>query len=197
MTNAEIKAWCKSHGMWDRYVEIRDDLQRSGVEPKLARQQAFVQVQHEYEECRVSDVEQAVNEALAETLNRSGVDFDGGGEVIPAGIAPWIEPAEPEFGPDDVDGKCSYMTTLEWVAENIHTAKPDWDLCPSKVAVSLWRTYRSNPGAFFERVMPKPTKGEQEQQDRFQDDGRKDLQFIDRIERAMREAVAAATAESN
>jgi len=84
---------------------------------------------------------------------------------------------------------------VEWVFEHIRVKNVTPDMAPSPGAYSLLLDIRNNPGLrneFIYKVWAKllPTRAEIESSRKFEDDGRTQIQILDRIERAKREAEA-------
>lgn len=106
-------------------------------------------------------------------------------EPSPAGS----EPSGPASA--EIVGTAGPRESVQWVADHIADLRTATDF-PSPMAQGMYRTYRKNPGAFFERVYPvycRPSKSEGDRDERMLDDNRKILAVLERVERAYTDAV--------
>jgi len=153
-----IRAKIQDLGKWQAFLDRRKALQAQDKEPSAAWEQAAIEI-----------LEGQENEASVE---KNDDDFCS------------IDASEFTDKPTPTARKI-----VEWVFENIRVKDVTPDMAPSPGAYSLLLDIRNNPGLrteFIYKVWAKllPTRAEIESSRKFEDDGRSQIQILDRIERA-------------
>jgi len=159
MSKADIKKELTELGVWDKYLERREILTKSGFTPKEAAAQAYEEIR------QVQPVERPRPAAPAKK--------DPYGEL--ASIAP--------------QGSCSEREAANFVFEHaaVPVEKIDPSAVPSKGAVGLLKWVQSSPSnaaSFYSQIWAKlmPTKSQLDAEARFSDDGKEELEIISRLE---------------
>ncbi|MBN2138757.1 MAG: hypothetical protein JW720_13195 [Sedimentisphaerales bacterium] len=147
---------------WDYFIERRKALEAQGRNKKDAWEQAAAEILGKTE-----------NEDTDEDDNFCDVDIEQFADKPTA----------------------SARQIVQWVFEHIRVRNVTPDMAPSPGAYSLLLDVRNNPALrtdFIHKVWAKllPTRAEIESSRKFEDDGRSQIQILDRIERAKREAEA-------
>lgn len=160
----DIRARIRQLDKWDAFIERRKSLEAQGRSKKDAWEQVAAEILAGQE-----------NETNAEKSEDDFCSID---------LAEFADKPIP-----------SARKIVEWVFENIRVKNVTPDMAPSPGAYSLLLDIRNNPGLrteFIYKVWAKllPTRAEIESSRKFEDDGRSQIQILDRIERAKREAEA-------
>lgn len=159
----EIRARLKREDRWNEFVELRESLKADGVSPKAAWQQAL----EEFPPLSKEQINEKQNES-----NTGGISLA-------------------QF---DSKTKVSARTVVEWVFDHIDVEDVTPEMAPSPGAWSFLQRIRKYPDLlkeFYRSIWSKmlPTKSEIESSRKFEDDGREQINLIDRVERASRNAV--------
>jgi len=157
-----IRKQIQDLGKWQAFIDRRKALQAQGKDPKEAWEQAAI-------------------ETLAGQENETSVEKNDD-DFCSIDVSEFADKPTP-----------TARKIVEWVFENIRVKNVTPDMAPSPGAYSLLLDIRNNPGLrteFIYKVWAKllPTRAEIESSRKFEDDGRSQIQILDRIERAKREA---------
>jgi len=177
MTKRGMETWLREQGHWQRFIKIREEMRKDGIPTVELWKQAF-------------DVLQ--KELISAPLSSPAC-------AIPPSCDPVFSEAADSSAPmpDELRGKaCSMTEAANWVATNIRHSSPDAQTCPGQAAWNLWHHYHPmhKRDEFWERIVPRycpPNRDEIERENRMNDDGRRIIKLMERVERASKEAIAA------
>lgn len=167
---AAVKSQLQASGMWQRFVATRDRLKREGASPDAAYRAALA-------ECQQGEPTQAAPGAGAGEVAASAVlRYQGREEDLPRFV-----------GREMFDGKkCSVLEAVQWCADNLAVENVKPSDAPSGTAWALFWALRDDQqlrNKFFVELLGKmlPSKTQIEEQSRLQDDGKRQLNFIQNL----------------
>lgn len=166
----QLKVRLKREGNWNEFLELREEYKRQGHEPKIAYAMAAQKFPPQAD--KIGDDE--------------SVCLSDDGSVL-------LE----QFAGKE---KTNSLIVVEWVFDNIDMLDVTPDMAPSAGAWSLLLRVRKHPDLLKEfyrsiwvRILPSKTGIEQLQ--RFEDDGREQIELIGRIQQAHEDAVLSSRSE--
>ena len=200
---SRIKAEMVASGRWDEFVKLREGKKAAGVGIEDAWMQAYEFVRSGAAAATAGESEQPKAQAV-DTLQGEAVDagaipakqFDAKVESLPA-PGPVIRFSPPAvsvpvlFSKDRVEKafgkkvKATKRQEDEWVEANVDVAVELED-APSMGAWSRLMRVRSSPELmrdFYRAMMA--VRGQREETDKFEDDGRDNIELIERCEHAI------------
>ncbi|MCK5604750.1 hypothetical protein KAR91_22865 [Candidatus Pacearchaeota archaeon] len=170
-TRSQFKQRLTQEGKWEKFLELREEYKRQGLIPKDATMRAKDEVENIKTDCVVSDFD-------------SGFITDDG------------DSADGLVGKHCFtnSGNISERQIVRWIFDNIGITDIGPEDAPNSGAWSYLQSLRNSPTLlqdFYRNVWTKmlPSKSEIENARKFEDDGREQLNLIDRIEQASRDAV--------